>query len=674
MIGIAYAAEQPPATGPTNAQPPDSVEGLISGIEREIASDTAALAILPQTMAEQWRYFVDGAAEAGGLPANLAFILLAALLAFAAEKAVAIGTARRLQHNLRDPAHQPTLRGLVLRLAIDACGVAAFALVFTLVVRHWSGGSSWRVATASFVLEILIRWRLAVLFAEIVLRPSLPAARLAPLDDPTARRFAGRFSAFALTICTLTASGRAIQGLSLPEGVIHLAGLAVAVLVYCLLAIIIIGGRRAPEAMIRGRESVGTVAAVRAALARGWVGVGMTMLTIYMFAFVFALSLDLLGYFWALKSSLGILLLLALSESLSARAWRVRTPEAEARFQMERALARALRFCTRAALFLTAFVTIAWTWIAALQLSDEEAIHARRTSLVVAVTLMFASAIWGFAKLAIDRHLQPARSSAAARGGDAEEEEVSPASRLQTMLPFLRAALAIVIAVFATLIVLSRMGVDTAPLIAGAGVFGLAISFGSQSLVRDIISGLFFIAEDAFRVGEYIDTGKLKGTVEGMSIRSLKLRHQNGALHTIPFGQLGAVSNFSRDWSITKFNIRLAIGCDIEKVRKLIKKIGQDMSAIPEMAVEVIDPLKLQGIAEFADGALVVRLKFTSRPAKSSWVMRQYLKRIYEVLPAAGITFASGAMTLIQGPVPSDMARSSASVMPLPPRETAPRG
>ena len=649
------------------------MDDVVSGLERAIANDTDALAMVPQAMAEQWRSFTAGAAQSGGLLPNLAFILLAALLAFAAEKAVVIGTGQRLQNNLRDATHQPTLRSLLLRLAMDACGVAAFALVFSLFVTHWSGGLSWRAATASVIFEILFRWRVAVLFAEIVLRPSLPAARLSPLDDLAARRFASRFSAFALTICALTAFGRMIQGLSLPEGVIDLVGLTVATLVYCLLAIIIIGGRAAPEAMIRGWQSVGTVAAVRAALARAWVGVAMTMLTIYMFAFVFALSLGLLDYFWALKSSLGILLLLAMSEALSARAWPIRAPDPEARFLVERALARAFRFFTRVALFLTAFVAIAWTWIGALQLSDEEAIHARRTSLVVAMTLMFASAIWGFTKLAIDRHLQPARAAAAARGGDAEEEEVSPASRLQTMLPFLRAALGIVIAVLATLIVLSRMGVDTAPLIAGAGVFGLAISFGSQSLVRDIISGLFFIAEDAFRVGEYIDTGKLKGTVEGMSIRSLKLRHQNGALHTIPFGQLGAVSNFSRDWSITKFNIRLAIGCDIEQVRKLIKKIGQEMSAIPEMATEVIDPLKLQGIAEFADGALVVRLKFTSRPAKSSWVMRQYLKRIYEVLPKAGISFASGAMTLIQGPKPGETTPPSASVVPLP-RETAPRG
>ena len=156
--------------------------------------------------------------------------------------------------------------------------------------------------------------------------------------------------------------------------------------------------------------------------------------------------------------------------------------------------------------------------------------------------------------MSIDRHLQDTHRGPRLPGDD---DETSPGSRLQTVLPMLRAAFGVVIAVVASLIVLSHLGVDTAPLIAGAGVFGLAISFGSQSLVRDIISGLFYMWDDAFRVGEYIDTGRLKGTVEALGIRSVKVRHHNGPLHTIPYGQLGAVTNLSRDFATIKFNLRL---------------------------------------------------------------------------------------------------------------------
>src|SRR5262249_8068709 len=158
---------------------------------------------------------------------------------------------------------------------------------------------------------------------------------------------------------------------------------------------------------------------------------------------------------------------------------------------------------------------------------------------------------------------------------------------------------------------LLHLGVEIAPLLAGAGVIGLAISFGSQALVRDIVSGIFFMADDAFRVGEYIDTGRLKGTVERISLRSVRLRHQNGQIHTIPYGQLTSITNFSRDWQTVKFTVRLARDTDIEKVRKAVKQIGQDMAKDPELSKELLQPLKLQGVSEIADSALVVRLKFT---------------------------------------------------------------
>ena len=139
-------------------------------------------------------------------------------------------------------------------------------------------------------------------------------------------------------------------------------------------------------------------------------------------------------------------------------------------------------------------------------------------------------------------------------------------------MPLLRAIAGSVIVVVGGLLVLSELGVNITPLIAGASVFGLAVSFGSQSLVRDIVSGMFFLAEDSFRIGEYVDCSKVKGTVEGFSVRSLKLRHQNGQLHIVPFGQVGHITNFSRDWTVVKFNLAFAHGTDVELLRKTVKK------------------------------------------------------------------------------------------------------
>jgi small-conductance mechanosensitive channel len=233
----------------------------------------------------------------------------------------------------------------------------------------------------------------------------------------------------------------------------------------------------------------------------------------------------------------------------------------------------------------------------------------------------------------------------------------------------LRAVFAAVIAVVALLIVLSHLGVDTAPLIAGAGVFGLAISFGSQSLVRDIISGLFYMWDDAFRIGEYIDTGRLRGIVEAIGVRSIKLRHHNGPLHTVPYGQLGAVTNLSRDFATMKFNLRLEIGTDIELVRKTAKQIGLAMQEEnPELAAEVILPLKMQGIAEIVDNAVICRFKFTARPVKPSWVQREYLKRMYLAFCEKGINFATGGLTLraVLPPNPDEMAGADVASLPLP--------
>src|SRR5690242_21356124 len=124
---------------------------------------------------------------------------------------------------------------------------------------------------------------------------------------------------------------------------------------------------------------------------------------------------------------------------------------------------------------------------------------------------------------------------------------------------------------------LAALGVQVGPLIAGAGVIGIAVGFGAQTLVKDIISGMFYLLDDAFRVGEYIQSGSFKGTVESFSLRSIKLRHHRGPLYTVPFGSLGAIQNMSRDWVIEKLQIGVTYDSDLEKARKLIKQVGKGL-------------------------------------------------------------------------------------------------
>ena len=274
----------------------------------------------------------------------------------------------------------------------------------------------------------------------------------------------------------------------------------------------------------------------------------------------------------------------------------------------------------------------------------------------IGVTLVLAYGAWQALRFVIDRHARPLGPPG---------ETSTPGSRLHTLLPLLRNFILIVLVVLATLIVLSSLGIDIGPLLAGAGVVGLAIGFGAQTLVRDIVSGIFFLIDDAFRIGEYVEIGSLRGTVEGMSLRSLRLRHHRGHLHTIPFGELASLTNYSRDWVIMKLELNLTYDTDVEKVKKLLKKIGAEMKADPEIGPHILEPLKSQGITQMGDFALLVRAKFMAKPGEQFIIRREAFRRIKEAFEANGIMFAYPTVTIHQAqpgaPLPPEAATEIAA-------------
>ena len=208
------------------------------------------------------------------------------------------------------------------------------------------------------------------------------------------------------------------------------------------------------------------------------------------------------------------------------------------------------------------------------------------------------------------------------------------------MLPIFRNILFVVVVVAAALMALAAMGVEIGPLIAALSVLGVAIGFGAQTFVRDIIAGMFYLLDDAFRIGEYIQSGNYKGTVEGFSIRSVRLRHQRGPVYTVPFSLLGAVQNMSRDWVIDKLTVGITYDSDIELARKLIKQIGLDLAKDPEFAPVILEPLKMQGVDAFGDYAVQIRMKMMTLPGENFVVRRQALFRIKKAFDANGIKFA----------------------------------
>ena len=214
------------------------------------------------------------------------------------------------------------------------------------------------------------------------------------------------------------------------------------------------------------------------------------------------------------------------------------------------------------------------------------------------------------------------------------------ATRTETLLPLLRTVLSAVLAIFLVLTALYVMGVKIGPLLAGAGVIGIAVGFGAQKLVQDIISGIFFLIDDAFRMGEYVEVGGMRGTIEKISIRSMQLRHHLGPVQTIPYSEMATVKNHSRDWVTMKLEIRLPYNTDVEKVRKIIKKAGATLKEHPEHGPKFILPLKSQGVNRIEESALIIRVKFTCKPG-DQWVIRRVAyDEIREKLSAAGIVFA----------------------------------
>ncbi len=213
-------------------------------------------------------------------------------------------------------------------------------------------------------------------------------------------------------------------------------------------------------------------------------------------------------------------------------------------------------------------------------------------------------------------------------------------SRLTTVLPLLRVTAQVTIAVIFSLLALGALGINIAPLLAGAGVLGLAIGFGAQKLVSDIVGGIFFLIDDAFRVGEYVDVGGTTGTVEKISIRSMQLRHHRGPVHTIPYGEIQKLTNYSRDWVIMKLKFTVPFDTDPNKVKKIFKKIGAEMMEDETHKDGFLQPFKSQGVFDFDDVGMIIRGKFMAKPGKQFTLRKEIFNRVKAAFKENGIDFA----------------------------------
>jgi small-conductance mechanosensitive channel len=265
----------------------------------------------------------------------------------------------------------------------------------------------------------------------------------------------------------------------------------------------------------------------------------------------------------------------------------------------------------------------------------------------VFILLLIGLILWEFVRSHIKKNIEKEELQEQESQG---EEGGAGGSRSETLLLLLRKTIVFVIFAIVFLLLLSAMGINIGPLLAGAGVVGLAIGFGAQTLVKDIIAGIFFLIDDAFRVGDYIETGGLKGTVEHISLRSLRLRSPRGPVHTIPFGNMGTVTNNSRDYIISKLDFRVRYDTDVNKVRKIIKKINKKIMKDEEMGPVMLDKLKSQGVRELDDSAMIMRVKFKTIPGEQFVIRREVFRMMQEAFKKNGIEFAHRNVTVYLPP------------------------
>jgi small-conductance mechanosensitive channel len=298
---------------------------------------------------------------------------------------------------------------------------------------------------------------------------------------------------------------------------------------------------------------------------------------------------------------------------------------------------------TQALVVIVAAAMLVRVWridMTAMSNMDTPMMRIARGLLEALVILVVSDLLWQVVRLLIDTRLAGEQPPIDAL----DDDERRRRARLRTLLPVLRNFALFIVLVMASLSALAAMGLQIGPLLAGAGVVGIAVGFGAQTLVRDILSGVFFLLDDAFRVGEYIESGGIRGTVESFSLRSVKLRHLNGQLHTVPFGDLKAITNYSRDWVVETLHVVVTYDADLDLLERVVTEVSDELMDDPTLAPEMIEPLKSLGVQAMVDTGMQIGLTFKTRPGRQYAVRRAVFSRIKLAFSEHGIRFASAAL------------------------------
>ncbi len=660
LDAIAKRAAQPEenAAGIT-----DFAQAVTLGIGNSALEAVKSLPDLSVRQAEAFATFYESRGASGTvkfLGLTLLAVACGLLAAWLAQRAMGRWKSRIAAATGREPLGE-TLRMLGMRLLADASGLIAFIIVTRLVVINTMTGDDASMAKL-FILSLVALPLAMAALTRFLSAPHQPKLRLVHTDDQTSLRmyrhaiFLGLLVGFQLAILEFNAR----NGVNFGE--LRLGfWLNLAILGY--VAYITFTLRDGLKLMMRGRDtslSRGELWVANAYPYAVIVGCGLTWLLVEYLVSQEQFHLLDRGQHYL---TLWLLIMAPTLDTMVRGLVRHLVPpmkgEGVVAEEAFKATHRSYIHIGRLLVFGLVLFTVAKIWNIDFHNLASAGFGARVAAALIEALVIVAIGFLAYeiASLWINRKLSDEMT---ARGIDLNADEPGGGegggvggSRLSTVLPLLRLVLLSSIVVITFLLALGNIGVDITPLLAGAGIVGLAIGFGAQKLVADVVSGVFFLVDDAFRVGEYVDIEGTLGTVEKISIRSLQLRHHRGAVHTIPFGEIPKITNYSRDWVIMKMRFTVPFDTDLNKVKKIFKKIGKDMAAIPEYAEDMLQPFKSQGVLEVDDVGIVVRGKFMAKPGKQFTLRKEIYSRVQQAFDQNGIEFARREVRVNIGSDPS---------------------
>ncbi len=645
----AAATPAAPATQDVLTDLADAVPGFLA---TAIVGLVTVIRATPDILADEGQLLAGYAARLGWAGAGqvVAVILAAAFAGWLAERGWhrLIIVRRGPVAHVTEAQSFPEVVRIVCRRLLRHC-IGAFVQFMAMVTLiHLFLAPPESVTARSVAMWLIFFPRIGSALLASGLEPRRPDLRMVALTDSMARYLYRNFLGILVTIGLCVTLLHLNHQLGAPV-VLDRLGFWLNLIIFIWLAIVVVQARDGLATIIQGRTDTVTPLEIAVSHAYPWFALAAIALT-------WVLSNVMAAYGAGDKLQRGLhLLTLALvlitplmDALIRATVLHLASPMRGTGDVATRAYTATLRSYKRMGRVLVfgavvGLLTRLWDInlanLASQGLGEQFAAHAIRATLICVSGYL----VWEVVRLLINRKLAHERTEARSHAGGDDPEGLSTlpvASRLGTVLPPVSWALQGVVITLTVLTALGNLGIDVTPLLAGAGIAGIAIGFGAQKLVSDIVSGLFFLIDDAFRLNEYIDASGTMGSVEKISLRSLRLRDDNGPLYCIPYSEISKVTNFGRDWGIMKLKFTVPFDTDPEKIRRIFKKIGQEMLANPELADGFLEPFKSQGVNDFNETGMVVRGKFKFKPGTQFPIRKEIYRRVQQEFAAAGIEFA----------------------------------